>query len=305
MATKWPDSLDEIIYGDHAVIVAYATPANGAVLAPVSNFALHDNDAAVVTFNTSVGAPKKLERIRQNPRVALAFHTRAHATHERPEYVLLQGVASLSEPVPDYPSTIVDAWERFEPWRDRNAFWRRWQRIYALRVEARVTVERVIVWPDLGCRGHAEVIGPSLPDRTPPQAPPAKGMAPRIAYRRAARRAQRLPDVLVGWIGGDGFPLAVAAEVSGTDERGMLLDLAPGLVPAGGRRAGLTAHWFSRGVLGQRQMLHTGWMEAADDGTAVYAPHTLAAYRMPTSRFVYRLAVGAATRWRYRGAAQT
>jgi Pyridoxamine 5'-phosphate oxidase len=304
MAYQWPESIDEILDGDHAVMLAYATPARGVVLAPVSNFGLHDRGAGVVTFNSSVGAWKKLDRIRRNPHVALAFHTRAHATHDRPEYVLVQGRASLSPPVPDYPSTVVDNWERFEPWRGLGPVWKRWLRVYALRVEVRVAVERVVVWPDLACRGSASVHGPALPDEPPaPQAPPAKGVAPRINHKRAARRARRLPDVLFGWLGADGFPVIIPVGVGGVSEAGLLLDAPGGLVPHGGRRAGLTAHWFSRGVVGQRQMIHTGWMTVPSDGGPVtYAPQTTAAYRMPPSRFVYRTAVGLVTRRRNRQA---
>jgi hypothetical protein len=72
---------------------------------------------------------------------------------------------------------------------------------------------------------------------------------------------------------------------------------SPGLLPAGARRAGLTAHWFSRGVTGQRQIVHTGWLDGS-----TYAPHTRASYFMPPLRPVYRLVVGAETRRRYRHA---
>lgn len=83
------------------------TPAGGVVLGPVTNFATHDRDAGTVTVNSSIGAWKKLERIRHNPRVALAFHTREHGFTDRPEYVLVQGTASLSEPIADYPATYA------------------------------------------------------------------------------------------------------------------------------------------------------------------------------------------------------
>src|SRR4051812_40315232 len=66
--TGWTDLVDEILDGDHAVMLAYVTPAGGVVLAPVSNFGLHDRASGVVTVNTSVGAWKKLDRIRRNPR---------------------------------------------------------------------------------------------------------------------------------------------------------------------------------------------------------------------------------------------
>ena len=214
----------------------------------------------------------------------------------------MQGRASLQPPVADYPATILEHWERLEPWRDLGPLWRRWLKVYALRVEIRIDVERMVVWPDLSCRGAPEVLGVPLPLEQPaPQAAPAKGVAPRVRHKRAARRAARLPNALLGWIGADGYPLAIPVAIGAADERGIALEAPPGTVPHGGRRAGLTAHWFSQGVVGQRQMIFTGWMGGRrTDGEVSYSPHTLAAYRMPTSRFVYRLAVGLFTRMRYR-----
>jgi hypothetical protein len=305
MIAPWSERVEEILDGDHAVALAYATPARGVVLAPVSNFGLHERSQGVVTVNTSVGAWKKLERIRHNPRVALAFHTRAHATHRRPEYVLVQGRAELQPPLADYPRSVLEHWERLEPWRDLGPLWLRWLRIYALRVELRIAIERIIIWPDLTCRGTPDVEGVPLPVAAPvSQARPGKGTAPRINHARAARRAERLPDVLLGWIGSDGFPFVVATSFGAVDDRGIQLELPQGIAPPGGRRAGLTAHWFSHGVVGQRQMIFTGWMEGElADAAVTYSPHTLAAYRMPSSRFIYRLVVGLLTRVRYREAA--
>jgi len=302
----WPDSVEEILDGDHAVALAYITPAGGVVLAPVSNFGLHDRAAGTVSVNSSVGAWKKLERIRRNPRVALAFHTRAHATHDRAEYVLVQGRASLREPVADYPSTVLESWERLEPWRDLGLLWKRWLRIYALRVEIQVAVERMIVWPDLACEGTPEIHGAPLPSQpSPPQAPPLKGTGPRVDQARAATRGARLPHALLGWVSADGFPLAIPVRIGRAGEDGIALRVPREIAPPGGRRAGLTAHWFSRGVVGQRQRIHTGWMQTpAGDGPVTYSPHTSATYRMPTSRLVYRLVVGLFTRLRYRQARQ-
>ena len=303
-ARPWPQALDEILDGDHAVVLAYATPAKGVVLAPVSNFGLHDGAAGVVTANSSVGAWKKLDRIRRNPHVALAFHTRAHASHGLPEYVLVQGRASLQPPVPDYPSTVIENWERFEPWRDLGPLWKRWLRIYALRVEIRIAVERITVWPDLSCHGTPKTYGTPPPtEPPPPQDPPAKGTAPRMDSARAATRAARLPHTLLGWVGADAYPVVIPVQVSTADEHGIRLDAPEGSAPPGGRRAGLTSHWFSRGVVGQRQRIHTGWMVPEESGTPVlYSPHTQVAYRMPPSRTVYRTATGLVTRLRYRQA---
>lgn len=302
--TGWSDAVDEILDGEHAVMLAYVTPARGVVLTPLSNFGLHDRSNGVVTVNSSIGAWKKLERIRRNPSVALAFHTRAHAAHRHPEYVLVQGRAALGPPIDDYPSSVLANWERLEPWRDLGKLWKRWMRVYARRVEIRIAVERIVVWPDLACRGRPQVLGTPLPDKPPPsQDPPARGTAPRINPKRAANRARRLPDVLLGWVGTDGLPFVVPVKIGAADQRGIALDAPEGTLPPGGRRAGLTAHWFSRGVVGQRQRVHTGWLEVGPDApTAIYAPHTKAAYRMPPSRLIYRTAAGLVTRLRYRQA---
>src|SRR4051794_29733884 len=203
----WPDAVDEILGGDQAVMLASVTPARGVVLAPVTNFAIRDRAAGTVTVNTSVGAWRKLERIRREPRVALAFHTRAHARTRRPEYVLVQGKARLAEPIAGYPYTIAEAWEGAGDPLPRGRLWRRWLRVYHLRVAIEVTATRVVVWPDLACSGEPAVHGEPLPGGPPaPQAPPRGGTGPRVGLRRATRRAQRLPDALLGWVGADGFP---------------------------------------------------------------------------------------------------
>jgi hypothetical protein len=307
MTVAWPDAVDEILDGDHVVMLAYPTPARGSVLLPVTNFGTRDRQAGSVTVNSSIGAWRKLERMRRDPHVALAFHTRIHAAHDRPEYLLVQGRAALSEPIPDYPSTVIENWERFERWRDLHPLWKRWMRVYATRVAIEIKAERVVVWPDLACRGVPEVHGAPLPAEPPrPQRAPGGGTAPRINHRRAARRAAGLPDVLLGWAGADRLPVVVPVSIAGTKERGIALDAPAGLVPPGGRRAGLTAHSFSRNVVGQHQRKHTGWLDFDPaDGHPVYAPHTNSSYRFPASKLLFRLVAGGGTRfwlWRARRA---
>ena len=102
--------------------------------------------------------------------------------------------------------------------------------------------------------------------------------------------------MLLGWVGADELPVVVPVDVAGAEERGIVLEAAAGLLPAGGRRAGLLAHWFSRHVVGQRQRKHTGWLEANGDGRAVYAPHTETGYRLPPWRFAYNAGAGFVTR---------
>ncbi|MEV4004035.1 pyridoxamine 5'-phosphate oxidase family protein [Actinomadura sp. NPDC049753] len=291
----WPDTVDDIIGGDQAVMLATVTPAGGVVLTPVTNFGARDRDGGTVTVNSSVGGWKKLQRIKRDPKVALAFHTRDHGYSNRPEYVLVQGTASLSAPLADYPETLGADWERFDGPRATGLLWNRWLRLYYTRVLIEVTVARMVVWPDLTCGEQPRVLGPALPSDAPePHEPPGLGTAPRIDHAKAAGRLADLPETLLGWTGADGFPMVVPVSVSGDDQAGILLDPPPGILPGGGRRAGLTAHSFTKYVQGQHQRVHTGWLE---NGPEVrYAPHTELAYRTPPSRLVYRLGVGAAMR---------
>jgi hypothetical protein len=78
VALVWSDLDDEIIGGDLTAALAYATPARGAVLTPVAPIGLCDRDAGTVCFTTSLGFGRKLERIRANPRVALAHALAAY-----------------------------------------------------------------------------------------------------------------------------------------------------------------------------------------------------------------------------------
>ena len=302
---EWPDTADEVIGGDQVVALASVTPAKGVVLTPLTNFGLRNRAVGTLTaVNTSVGIWKKLERMRRNPRIALAYHTRMHGFSDRPEFVLVQGRARLLDPVPDYPSVLGETWERFGGPVGGGPLWDRWLRVWATRVAVELAVERVIVWPDLACRGEPEVHGTPLPASPPrPQKPTARGTAPRVAHRRAARRAHGLPHVLLGWVGADGYPLAVPVDVDGYEERGIVLSAPEGVVPAGGRRAGMTAHWFARYTFGQRQRVHTGWLHAErPGGRLVYAPHTETGYTLPTSRLLFRLVAGFEARRRLRGA---
>jgi hypothetical protein len=304
-SVEWPKTADEVIGGDQVVVLASVTPAKGVVLTPLTNFGLRDRQTGTLTaVNTSVGVWKKLERMRRNPRIALAYHTRTHSFSDRPEYVLVQGRATLLPPVTDYPASLGENWDRFGGPVSGGPLWDRWLRVWATRVAVELAVERVIVWPELACCGEAEVHGAPLPENPPEaQRPTARGTGPRIDHRRAARRAHRLPHVLLGWVGADGYPLAVPVDVDGYEERGIVLHAPKGLVPPGGRRAGMTAHWFARYTFGQRQRVHTGWLHSErPGGRLVYAPHTETGYRLPTSRLLFRLVAGFEARRRLRGA---
>src|SRR3954449_11782066 len=94
-AVQWPDAVDDVIGGDLTAALAYLTPAGGAVVTAVAPIGLRDRAAGTVSFTTSLGFGRKLERIERDPRVALAYHAREHGLSSSPRYVLVQGSASV------------------------------------------------------------------------------------------------------------------------------------------------------------------------------------------------------------------
>ena len=290
MTVPWPDHVDEVLAGDMTAALAYLTPAGGAVVTAVAPVGLRDREQGTVTFTTSLGFGKKLQRIELDPCVALAYHAREHGFARGESFVLVQG---RCRPVPpadrDWNDRVLGpAAERFMGPPRRGRFWDRWLReYYADRVPVTVDVERVTVWPALDCSGEPTVHGAPRPHgRLEAQSAPKKGTGPRLDAAKAAARLTRLPHVLVAWREVDGFPAVVAARVAGWAPEG--IGLASGAaLPEGGRRAGLLGHSYEAKLVGLRARQHTGWLE---DG--VYAPHTASSFRAPRNKTLLLLANG-------------
>ena len=186
----WSDADDEIIGGDLTAALAYVTPAGGAVVTPVAPIGLRDRAAGTVAFTTSLGFGRKLDRIKENPRVALAYHAREHGFATVARFVLVQGPASYDA----HPDPALLA-ERVQPASTRfvgpprtGLFWDRWlSAYYADRVIVTVQVERVVSWPDLSCAGEQTVAGRPLSAGDPDsQTPP--GRVSRHGSTSVARR---------------------------------------------------------------------------------------------------------------------
>ena len=105
---SWSDEVDSIIDGDLTAGLAYVTPAGGVVVTAVAPVGLRDRAAGTVGFTTSLGLGKKLERIKRNPKVALAYHAREHGFADSDLYVLVQGVARpITDPDRDYLENVL------------------------------------------------------------------------------------------------------------------------------------------------------------------------------------------------------
>ncbi len=293
----WSEREDGIIGGDLTAALAYVTPAGGVVLTPVAPVGLRDRAAGTVGFTTSLGFGRKLDRIKENPRVALAYHAREHGFAREPDFLLVQGTASYeTEPDRDYlEGTLGPASERFMGKPRRGPFWDRWlSAYYADRVLVTVQVERVVRWEDPACSSAPSVTGAPLPAQDPPsQEPPRKGTAPRVDVARERRRLERLPHLLAGWTGADGLPICVPVALGAASAAGLTLE---GALPTGGRRTGLLAHSYRAQLVGLQTRQYTGWLQ---DG--VYAPHTAGGFRAPANKTLLLLANGLMAR---RGLAQ-
>jgi hypothetical protein len=295
MPVEWSDDVDEILGNDLAACLAYATPAKGVVITPMAPLGIRDRERGTVTLSSSLGLPKKLIRIRDNPNVALAYHAREHTALDRGQYVLVQGRASF-DPKPDreWLDSITPEWERFLGPRQTGLLGRWLEVYYYERVAITIAVDRVVSWASADCAGEPEVFG--APVATPPasQPPPKKGTTARESTSRLKRDADRLSHTLLGWIGSDGLPEVVPVSVAGADDQAV--ELAAGAaarIPPGQRRAGLTSHAFKPRMVGQQQRVHTGWLDH-DGGRLRYSPHTRAGYALPASKaaFVAGAAIG-------------
>jgi hypothetical protein len=298
---SWPDDVDEVIGGDLTAAVGYRTPAGGAVVTPVAPIGMRDRDAGTVDFTTSLGFGRKLERLKADPRVALAYHAREHGFSTSPAYVLVQGRAAF-DPTPD-PAVLDEVGERSTRFMGpprRGRVWDWWlQEYYADRLLVRVTVERAIAWPDPLCQGEPEVHGPPPPERPPEsQAPPKNGTGPRVDLDRAAHRIGHLPHRLLAFAAADGFPTIVPISLGARQPEGVQVFAAPGIMPPGGRRAGLVAHSYRAKLVGLVARQHTGWLDVdPETGRAVYAPHTESGFLAPANKTALLIGNGAMAKY--------
>jgi len=292
VSVHWDDEVDDIIGADAAALFSYVTPAKGVVMMPMAPLGVRDRERGTITVTTSVGLPKKLDRLRSNRSVALSFHAREHGYSSRPEHVLVQGTATLSGPDRAWLESITPQWERFMGKRHGGPLGRLMDVYYWERVAITIAVTRVVVYGD---EGLVRVIGAELPEDPVPQQAPAKGAGPRVDVAKAAAHAARLPHSLLGWVGGDGLPMTARVQWGVADEHGVGLTTTDGALPEGGRRAGLTSHAFQPHMVGQEQRVHTGWLSVSG-GEAQYAPHTNSGHALPRSETLMAVGAGLAMR---------
>ena len=282
---RWSDDLDDVVRGDLTAAAAYITPAEGTVVTAVAPCGIGQRDTGVLGFTTSLGFGKKLERIILDPHVPLAFHTREHGFSASPTFVLAQGTATVDlRPSRARLESLAPQVERYLGKVVRGPVWDRLLReYYTERVVVDIAVRRVAAWPDLGASGDMEVTGAPWPGRADPQPPPKYGTGPRVDVAKAAGRIATLPHRVLAYRGADGFPIIVPVQIAGHDRAGLRLVVAAGLLPPGGRRAGLLTHAYRPQLVGLSTRIFTGWLQVSADAV-VYAPHTSKGFVAPPSK---------------------
>lgn len=293
MSVSWSDEVQSVFAGDLVTVSAYLTPAGGAIATPVSPVGLVDRDAHSVAMTTSLAFPAKVKRLIQQPRVAMAYHTREHGFATSSCFVLAQGTAVVpAEPSPERLAHVTEQAGRFFGDIPTGPFWNWALREYLdHRLIIDIPLSRVVTWPALDATGAPEVFGAQRSEPPEPQEPPAKGTGPRVDTAKFARQARKMPHQVVAYRGGDGFPVIAPVRVTGHSERGLHLDVTPGLLPPGGRRAGFAAHAFRPQAAGVSNRIGTGWLEVTD-GAAVWAPHTAGGFSSPPSKTLHLLGNG-------------
>ncbi len=290
----WSDEIDEILGGDLTAAVGICTDRGGVVLATVAPIGLRDRDAGTVSFTTSLGFGRKLERIHANPSVALSYHTRQHGRSQQPGHVLINGTATIR-----LPTSGAERNELRERAADHlgplatGRFWDWWlDAYYQDRVIVDIAVQSVVYTPP----GYTPVVtGRAMPDGTPDeQPPPHEATRARVPLRRVARSLRQSPHRLLSWTDADGDPIITPILESRRDGDSFTLrtEMAP---PEGGRRAGVLAHDFHPEIVGLRTATHTGWLRV-DQNEVLWTPHTRHAVAVPPNKTIVLLANGAGSR---------
>lgn len=295
MPVPWSEDIDRVIGGDLTAALAYVTPAGGAVATAVAPIGIRDRAAGTISFTTSLGFGRKLERIHRDRRIALAYHAREHGFADGELYVLAQGDAQITlEPDERYLREVVGPRaERFLGGRKSGLFWDRWLRqYYQDRVPVHVTVRRIAAWPSLDASGPPAAHGSPAAASPPSQSEPRGGVAPRVDAARAAQRCRALPHQLLAYRDAEGYPVVVPVRIGEPGAGGFQVRAAAGLLPPGARRAGLLAHGYEPQLIGLAARQLTGWMTVSEDGTGVYSPHTEQGFRAPANKTLLLLANG-------------
>ena len=140
------------------------------------------------------GLWKKLERIRRNPGVAVAYHAREHGLTDRPGFVLVQGRASFpATPDRAWLESITPEWERFLGPRSGGIAGRMLDVYYWQRVPITIEVERVVAYPDDRAEEEPEVFGTPLAGPPPPQKRSQGRDGPARGHRQGGCPGTRTP----------------------------------------------------------------------------------------------------------------
>ena len=255
----------------------------------VAPIGLRDRERGTVGFTTSLGFAKKLDRIRREPRVALAYHAREHGARDGRSTCSSRAAPSRSSSRAERARAGARARPSATSARAAAGVLGPLAArvLHGARSRCGCTLSGSPSGPTCAAPASPSCTGcrrrPLAPD---PQPPPKKGTGPRVDMRRAARRLRKTPHVLLGSPGLRRLPGdRRRSSCARSDETGLELSAAPGVIPAGARRAGLLGHAYRPQLVGLTARQHTGWLEAARRQRPVRPAHGRpASWPRPTRR---------------------
>jgi hypothetical protein len=272
----WPEAVVPIF--QHAVTVEYTslTRAGTPIMVPVTPYL--EPEARTLDISTGLTYPAKAERARRNPKVCLLFADQVGAGLSDAPVVLVQGLATVRDA--DLQAN-TDRYVRLalakapEMFRGQPRFLLRRLDWYFARIWIQVTPIRIWWWqanapdhvPGQWVAPPATTAPPS--DLAPAGRPPSAWLQAPADWRATARSAlARLDQRDLGWVGPDGFPLAVPLAEVDQVEQGFRLRIARHLPAAPQGPACLTLH--AHPARFTRQENHTFLGEVANTGPDDY-----------------------------------
>jgi hypothetical protein len=272
----WPEAVLPVFQRAIAVEYTSLTRTGTPIMVPVTPYV--EQGAQTLDVSTGLTYPAKAERARRNPKVCLLFADHVGAGLTDPPVVLVQGLARVRDA--DLQAN-TDRYVRLAlaktpaVYRGLPRFLLRRLDWYFARIWIQVTPIQIWWWKSKALdQAPGQWVAPPT-TTAPPSDPAPSGRQPTAwlqapaDWRSTARSAvARLDQRDLGWVGADGFPLAVPVAGVEEAEQGFRLRLGRHLPGAPQGPACLTFH--AHPATFTRQENHTFLGEVAPTGPSEY-----------------------------------
>ena len=280
------DTFARFITCEYATIDAAQQP----IVWPVTPY--YESGGATIDVTTGLGYPKKADDARRNPQVALLFSDPTGSGIDRGERVLVQGVAEVDDRdlAANRDRYWRESWKKLPGTRDMHPpkLLRGMFNWYYSRIYVKVRPERVFLWADGDPARPPEVIDARMEEvrsghseePLEPHEPTEGGGA--AWDERLDELGRRHETAVLGWVGPDGFPLAVRLPVHPErDATSIAFGAEPAGLPLCEGRACLTAHAHSPDFSWQENFQVRGDLVRSGDGWHLVPRRLVGGFELP------------------------